>query len=134
MRREFTTLPGAFDSFLFAYLEEAEPEHGMSTSVLSVLARVGLDPWKEAARLATLPRHVAARALASVIGSGTTAASLDTNSVALRLVELLPSPTRLAEQAREAETPAAGGWQALPSKWLIVALVLAAVLMMYFYS
>ena len=33
MRREFTALPGAFDSFLFAYVEEAEPQHGMSHSL-----------------------------------------------------------------------------------------------------
>ena len=133
MRREFAALPGAFDSFLFAYVEEAEPEHGLSTSVLSMLARVGLDPWKEAARLATLPRHVAARALASVIGSGVAAPSLDTDSIARRLVELLPSPARLAEQAREAEPPASGGSGGVLSKWLIVALALA-VLMTYFYS
>jgi hypothetical protein len=42
-----------FDDFLYAPIVEGG--NGMVLSVLSALARVNVDPWDEAARLARLP-------------------------------------------------------------------------------
>ena len=52
-----------FDSFLFALV--GEDRNGMPLSVVSVLARMELDPWVEAASLAALPAETAARKLAA---------------------------------------------------------------------
>ena len=65
----------------------------MDLSVLSVLARVGHDPWTEAARLAALPRAAAADSLAATIAClpGESQARAHARAVALCLVPLLPS-------------------------------------------
>ena len=52
-----------FNDFLFALV--GEDRNGMPLSVVSVLARMDLDPWVEAARLADLPAETAARKLAA---------------------------------------------------------------------
>ena len=58
-------LSSAFNEFLYATV--AEDGHGMPLSVLSALARVGLDPWQEAAALAGLPREAAIQRLTTLI-------------------------------------------------------------------
>jgi hypothetical protein len=66
---------------------------GMTLSVLSTLARLGLDPWQEAGRLANLPRLAAVDGLARIIAL--MPASLwplsDATIIAERLVMLLPA-------------------------------------------
>ena len=47
----------AFDPFLLESV--GVDENGMTVSVLSTLARLGLDPWEEAGRLAVLPKKAA---------------------------------------------------------------------------
>src|ERR1700750_1032850 len=69
----------AYDDFLFESL--GIQENGMDLSVLSALARAGVDPWAEARRLATLPRQAAVAAILKFAGDAETAR---------RLVELLP--------------------------------------------
>jgi hypothetical protein len=69
----------AYDDFLFESL--GVQENGMDLSVLSALARAGVDPWAEAKRLATLPRQAAVAAILKFAGDAETAR---------RLVELLP--------------------------------------------
>jgi hypothetical protein len=56
-------LGSEFDNFLFALV--GEDRNGMPLSVVSVLARLELDPWVEAASLADLPAETAARKLAA---------------------------------------------------------------------
>jgi hypothetical protein len=56
-------LGSEFDDFLFALV--GEDRNGMPLSVVSVLARLELDPWVEAASLADLPTETAARKLAA---------------------------------------------------------------------
>jgi len=65
----------------------------MSLSVVSALARSGVDPWREAARLAGLPKATAAAALAGLIGKLPDGAERqpDAAACASRLIELLPS-------------------------------------------
>ncbi len=89
-------LTPAFDDFLFARINKNSEETPLS--VLSVLARLGVDPWEEAARLAQLPRLSAAERLASLIATvpGAPAAYLDIRTVSDRLISLLPSPPAAA--------------------------------------
>jgi hypothetical protein len=64
----------------------------MRLSVLSALARMNVDPWEEAGRLATMPRAIAERTLLSVLDrvSGRSWKSAEAAAVAARLVGLLP--------------------------------------------
>jgi hypothetical protein len=80
-----------FDEFLFAPL--GVEENGMTLSVVSALARVGVDPWREAARLAGLPRPEAALALARLFGRLPGGADQPFGAVghAARLIDLLPT-------------------------------------------
>ena len=89
-----------FDDFLFARIDE---NGETPLSVLSVLARLGIDPWEEAARLAQLPRTVAARRLASSIAAipGAPSAYLDAGTVSDRLISLLPPPHAVARLPHE---------------------------------
>jgi hypothetical protein len=56
-----------FDEFLYASI--AEEHNGTLLSVLSALARMNLDPWDEAARLAGLPRAAARQWLTTLIAA-----------------------------------------------------------------
>jgi hypothetical protein len=60
-----SVLASEFDNFLFAPI--VENQNDVPLSVLSALARSNIDPWKEAAELAQLPREAATRRLASSI-------------------------------------------------------------------
>jgi hypothetical protein len=85
----------AYDDFLFESL--GVEENGMDLSVLSALARAGVDPWAEAKRLAALPRQAAVAAILKFVGDPETAR---------RLVELLPrvsSPIAPLPQAKDRE-------------------------------
>ncbi len=76
------SMSNAYDAFLFESL--GIEENGMDLSVLSALARAGVDPWAEAKRLAALPRQAAIAAIAAILGlAGDTA-------TARHLAELLP--------------------------------------------
>lgn len=85
-----SSLEARFDPFLYAAVRE-DP-NGMPLTVLSVLARMDIDPWEEAARLAQLPGEVAARALAGLISGlpKSSATPPDSGTIAARLITLLP--------------------------------------------
>jgi hypothetical protein len=79
-----------FDSFLFTAL--GEDRNGLPLSVVSLLARMNLDPWQEAGTLATLPAEAAARRLTVSLDSLTDPImrqSISETKV-LRLLALLP--------------------------------------------
>jgi hypothetical protein len=78
------------DNFLFASL--GEDSNGLPLSVVSLFARMDLDPWQEAEILAGLPRDAASRRLASSLESLTDPQLRKTNSEATiqRLLALLP--------------------------------------------
>jgi len=75
-------LNGTLDPFLMESF--GVEENGMALSVLSALARLGLDPWAEAGRLAALPKQAAAAAIASHL------ALKGDPTIAARLAGLLP--------------------------------------------
>jgi hypothetical protein len=64
LRPQFSLIHSEFNEFLFAAV--GEEEHGPLT-VLSAFTRLGVDPWREAARLSDLPRAAAAQALAATM-------------------------------------------------------------------
>jgi hypothetical protein len=85
-----------FDRFL--YSQVGEDHHGDLLSVVSALARVGVDPWEQAAILARLPVASAARMLAALLaklpaGPG---APVDSLALATHLVTLLPRVRRVS--------------------------------------
>ena len=81
-----------FDDFLFAHIDEGSDSTPLS--VLSMLARLDMDPWEEAAKLARLPRAAAARRLVDFIAAtpGAPSAYLNAKTVSDQLLNLLPSP------------------------------------------
>jgi hypothetical protein len=83
-------LGSEFDDFLFASI--GEDKNGMLLSVLSALARLDIDPWQEAAKLARLPGETATGRLASLIAALPDGPSerLDPATIAGRLIALLP--------------------------------------------
>ncbi|HYD68840.1 hypothetical protein [Azospirillum sp.] len=90
LRTEYTLHQSDLTEFLSAPLWEEK--NGSPLSVLSALARLDIDPWAEAARLAALPRDAAASALTTILRRipvpqpGTQ----DAVTTADRLVRLLP--------------------------------------------
>ena len=90
LRPEYALGHSPYNAFLFAAVGEGEV--GVPLTVLSALARLGFDPWQEAARLSDLPRETAARALAMTIAllpeGHWTASEMET--IAVRLVSSLP--------------------------------------------
>lgn len=91
----------AYDDFLFAPIGD-DRKDGVMLSVLSALARQGVDPWQEAARLAVLPGKTATQRLASMIAElpETSSADLDPGMIAARLIALLPRSTVYEIQSR----------------------------------
>lgn len=127
--------------FLFADI--GEEANGMPLSVLSGLARQGLDPWQEAGRLAKLPQSAAIDGLARMI-----AASLptlpDATGSAARLVALLPArgggaalaaraqpmaPASLLARARSVVTGRSAPGMTQSLKRVIIGLAVAIVLL-----
>ena len=88
----FSLQYSSLNGFLFADVG-VEP-NGMTLSVLSILARRGMDPWQEAERLAKLPQTEAVDGLAQIIATTPTSrwSLLDAKAIASRLVALLPAP------------------------------------------
>ncbi len=101
-----SALESRFDPFLYAAIRE-DPDGGPLT-VLSVLARLDIDPWEEAAKLARLPGEAAARALAGVISAlpKGSATPQDSGTIAARLITLLP---RRSEPEIAAQRAPSGG-------------------------
>jgi hypothetical protein len=83
-------LGSEFDAFLFAPV--GDEQNGMVLSVLSALARLDLDPWREAAELARMPKEAANQRLTSLIAAlpGAPSTLLQPDTIADRLIALLP--------------------------------------------
>jgi hypothetical protein len=82
-----------FDDFLFTRV--GEDSGGQSLSVVTMLARLDVDPWQAAARLAALPRESAALELAAMLAElpALGLAPHDILSTADRLAAMLPRAT-----------------------------------------
>jgi len=99
-------LGSEFDAFLFAPI--AEDRNGMSLRVVSLLGRMDLDPWQEAASLAGLPPEAAVQRLTSLLDllPGPPLQQPDSDTTAARLVALLPR--RPAPNTRPLQASASG--------------------------
>jgi hypothetical protein len=110
--------------FLFA--DVGTEASGMTLSVVSVLARQGSDPWREAGRLATLPRAEATDSLAHTIADMPTSLWKlpDAVVIAARLIGLLPE-----RPASGLERTVSRGLERTVSRWpaSTIAVVLACV-------
>jgi hypothetical protein len=82
-------LPTDFDAFLLAPI--GEDVNGLPLTLLSLLARLDVDPWEEAASLALLPPESAALRLTSLLATpaGGPVPQADPSTIATRLVTLL---------------------------------------------
>ncbi|MCU9850504.1 hypothetical protein OEZ60_21200 [Defluviimonas sp. WL0024] len=81
-----------FDRFLYAFV--GEDQNGSAVTVLSALARLGFDPWEEAARLADSGPDAARGRLGAILSGfkDVPALSLEHGAVAAKLAVLLPTP------------------------------------------
>lgn len=81
-----------FNTFLYAGI--GAEANGTVLSVLSAMARMNLDPWREAATLAGLPGRAAVKRLTTLIAAlpGRSSTPDEQESTAERLVKLLPQP------------------------------------------
>jgi hypothetical protein len=91
------SMKDTYDAFLFEPL--GIEDSGMELSVLSALARAGLDPWAEAKRLAGLPRQAAVAAIAKLFNLG------EDKETAKHLAELLPRSASSATASKPGNNP-----------------------------
>jgi len=132
LRSEYSLVHSEFNEFLFAFV--GEEKSGQPLTVLSALARLGLDPWDEAARLSEMTKEAATSALSAAIAGlpeGDWAAA-DSRSIASRLVGWLPrrgSASGESPQDRSGEGPQpksdAPKWPA----WVVFAVAILVLVM-----
>jgi len=124
---DYKTNDSIYEEFLFT--EIGEQENGMPVSMVSALTRLGLDPWDEARRLASLPTTGAVAAIGDLIKrtSGFIARASALPSLTGRLAALLTQPTPAA--ARVVTLPGLPAWL-FESRWLAAAFVIGMVIMM----
>ena len=96
-----------FDPFLGAAI--GEDRNGTRLSVLSALARLDLDPWREARALARMPREAAAARLTALIDALPRGqpSGVPSRPSAADLVALLPKARIPSPQASDTELAAA---------------------------
>ena len=110
----FALRNSGLEPFLFA--EVGDQRSGMGLTVLSLLARLGLDPWAEAARWVTLPKSAAIACLARNIARMPLSpqALAEAHATATRLILLLPVSSTVSGLAGHVLPPSL---TAIP-KWL----------------
>ncbi len=113
-----------FDAFLFASIGDGD---GPLLSVVSALARLDVDPWKEAESLARMPRDEAKQRLASLIASLPNGATtgLSPEIIAARLTALLPQAGSINKVAAATLRPVVS----VPRSWLFLGLGVLALLL-----
>ena len=85
------TLRSDFDAFLFAKVDEVTRD--VPLRVVSVLARLDLDPWAEAAELTQMSKDTAVHRLTALLNNSPDGPPTETESqtIAARLISLLPA-------------------------------------------
>ena len=125
-----TPHPPEFERFLYAAV--GEDRNGYVVTVLSALARLGLDPWTETAELARLGREAARLRLGKSLSRLRDVPALltDHGTVARDLSLLLPqSPPRSLRQP--ASAVALGRLGSSVTIWAIFAIVLVVVQILF---
>ena len=100
--------PPEFERFLYASV--GEDRNGSVVTVLSTLARLGLDPWNETAELVTLGRDAARSRLETLLARFRDVPTLtsDHRRVAQDLSQLLPERQTTGSLKRVASTAGDG--------------------------
>jgi hypothetical protein len=101
VRPDYALSRARYTPFLFTVVGTERRDalnSGEDITVLTALARIGVDPWQEAARLAVLPRVEAAESLAETFVNlpDTRWAEGDAAGTAQRIIDTLPKLTRRA--------------------------------------
>jgi hypothetical protein len=125
----FAFKKSGLNAFLFA--EVGTEVNGSPLTILSVLARLGQDPWVEAARWAKLPKAAIIDCLAQSIGQMPLCpqALTDARLTATRLILLLPTQSPVSEQGFRP----VGALSSMP-RWIPVALVFGALALGVMYN
>src|SRR5271168_5222355 len=94
LRELFRPLRPDLDKFLFAAV--GAEQNGIPLSMVSALARLGLDPWDEAGRLSSLGKREAVEQLARLIAEvpGLCRPLAEAREIADALIEQLPKHAR----------------------------------------
>jgi hypothetical protein len=90
-----------YDSFLYAVVAE---RIDVPVTVVSMLSRLDLDPWLEAARLAQLPRKEAISCLSASIQQAEAISPFQADALSSKLTESLPTREALVAGAIRPET------------------------------
>ena len=132
LRPEYSLGHSEFNEFLFAIV--GQEQSGQQLTVLSALARLGLDPWGEAARLSELSDEAATKALAAVIGAlpGGDWKVSEGQSIAVRLVNHLPRHSTPSGRSPQSGSIGDQKQKSAAPKWLIWIALGAAVLFAMF--
>ena len=119
-----------FDQFLGASI--GEDRNGTGLSVLSALARLDVDPWKEAASLARMPREAAAVRLTELIEALplAQASAIASRMSAASLVALLPKGKPV--DVRSSNSPFAA--TSLRETWVLMAMGGFAIMMLVLFT
>ena len=124
LRPEYSLGHSEFNDFLFAFV--GEEKSGAQLTVLSALARLGLDPWEEAARLSEMTKEAATNALATAMHSLTEGdwKASDTRSIAVRLVGRLPEHVSSSTKSSSPKSSQDGNLgdkrpKSIVQKWLL---------------
>ena len=118
LRPDYALGHSEFNDFLFALV--GEEKSGTQLTVLSALTRLGLDPWGEADRLSKLTRKAATNALAAkiaILPEGDWKAS-DSQSIAVRLVDLLPCHVSMPASSSRDRSIETNTLMSAAQKWL----------------
>ncbi|PPQ37616.1 hypothetical protein [Rhodoblastus acidophilus] len=115
--KAFPPLGAEFEPFLYAVLYE--DGHGMPLTMVSAIARSGADPWKEAARIAKMPKPLALDALAGLMPGRS-----DATVIADRMLALLQPARRMATVPLIGGVHAKPRWSPLVPAILILLLIL----------
>lgn len=130
LRRAFRRLRPDLDKFLFATV--GDEIDGVPISVISVLTRLGLDPWKEAGRLSSLNNPEAIEQLARLVAElpGLPRPLREAREIATGLVPLLPKHDACPRPAPEFQIRPRFRRQTLtlpkPSQFWVACFVVAA--------
>lgn len=121
------------NTFLFA--DVGAESNGMPLSVVSMLGRLGGDPWATANRLAGQPRDAAVLELAEIITGAARAerSNAEIMAIATRLASLLPGTGSISSRAALAASPgtpsSAGRWSGSALAMLLLALAAAVLIL-----
>ena len=115
--------PPDFERFLYASV--GEDRNGYVVTVLSALARLGLDPWSETAELVTLGRDGARARLGVLLARfrDVPALASDHGRIARDLSQLLPESRTSGSLKRAASTVADGRPGKSGAIWAVLAII-----------